>query len=383
MNCRKCGCLILETDERCPMCEARQHIGREKKVKERYISNSDRAGEHNSKKKTIAVFSLLGMVVLLIIFLFNRSNERSGLTIAEMAIFINLIDGYTTGHHSINMTDDFVYIAGYHGDIMVFDHSMNYVETIHIDGDVMIFDDDLNHVSTRRFTDSYLNAHTLYVRDEGVYFMSSHFGFLHYDFNTGETRQIVELRGLQYIPGWDGGWYYYKDPFNEERFWSVEDIHKERNLYEINILEKTRHLIASDVLTLAVIPDYLIIATSQGVYFYHEETSERTYLELDFATFGLNDSISTRRIYVRDDDLFLIDSWSNILYHKTLSSGYVRAVADNIDWFAIIGDFIIYGIRELGHFDTYIMDHDGNNARTLISYEDQRDDDGFLIRSAP
>ena len=33
MNCRKCGCLILETDLRCPMCNAKQRALREKKIK--------------------------------------------------------------------------------------------------------------------------------------------------------------------------------------------------------------------------------------------------------------------------------------------------------------------------------------------------------------
>jgi len=39
MNCRKCGCLILETDERCPMCEAKQHRGKRKRRKSQIESD--------------------------------------------------------------------------------------------------------------------------------------------------------------------------------------------------------------------------------------------------------------------------------------------------------------------------------------------------------
>jgi len=56
MNCRKCGCLILETDERCPMCEAKQHVGRKRKATinkiKSIVEKAKVNWDANSKKRT-------------------------------------------------------------------------------------------------------------------------------------------------------------------------------------------------------------------------------------------------------------------------------------------------------------------------------------------
>ena len=45
-NCRKCGCLILETDERCPMCDTKQRKRRDQKSKEKSQTQNPNIGGH-------------------------------------------------------------------------------------------------------------------------------------------------------------------------------------------------------------------------------------------------------------------------------------------------------------------------------------------------
>ena len=387
MKCRKCGCEILETDERCPMCDARQR-GVNKKSKKRYPSDSEKVknGDSISKRGIIVLVVLLCVVVSFVIFRSDLLGVRE-FSIPEMALFLNRIDGHTTGNHQIQMTEDRVYIAGRHGNVIVFDHNMTHVETINIDGEVMVYDNERNHVSTYRLG-RYLSANTLYIADESIYFIDSFLGLLRYDLNTEIVEQIGEISDFQYVlgVGTGGQWYYFTDPYNEDRFFYIDDIYGARNLYGVNILEEEHNLIASDVETLAIIPDYLIIASRQGIYIYHEESSERSYLDFDFSRFGIDNSITTGGIFVKDDDLFILDGWDNILYHKTLSGGYVREIINDIWWFAVVGNYIIYQTTDWEDLNIYVMDLEGNNMRILISYERKWSEDEeywFPIRTAP
>ena len=392
MNCRKCGCEILETDERCPMCNALQRRV-EKKIK-KPRDRMRRKGQRLSVKEGLVLVGVFAVVTGFVIFHFNLFGQRRPhLSIAEMAVFINRIDGYTTGHLSVHMTETRVYIPGHHGDIIVFDHDMSYVETIKIDGDVMIFDHDGNHVGTRRLLNRDLEAGTLYVTDESIYFMSSSFGFLRQDLSTGQTEQISDFTRsqhvsahFQYVPGIDGRWYYFNDPFNDDRFFYIDDIHETRSLYEVSINEESRNLIATDIVNMTVSAEYLVLvkryrAFDNGVYLYQEATNSFRNLGFNLRWPG--------NVALIGDDLFINDADSGsggILYHRSLSDGSVREIASDIQWFAVVGDYIIYQTLDWEDLNIYVMDFEGNHSRTLIGYEREwtEDGDGWnLIRIAP
>ena len=371
MHCRKCGCEILETDERCPMCDSKQ---RSKKTK-RYASDSVRRRkeekkENAGKRRIVALFVLFGVFgvfFLVVSFLNSRFHlfyfdlfNQSRPTIAEKLIFIDRIDGHTTGHNGIHMTEDRVYITENYGDIIIFDHNMNYVETINIDKEVMFFDDDRNHVADVRLTNRHLEARTLYVTDESIYFIGNGLGFLRYDFNTEIVEHIAEVPSR---PGANCQWIYFNDPFNSDRFFYISSVHR-RNLYEVYIPEESRQRIASNVSAVAVIPDYLLLVKrnerqSFSVYLHHEETGEVRDL-------GIELSVPCNMVVI-GDDLFISDQRYRILYRKSLSEEYVREISNQVWWFAIAGEYIIYTPGSTS--DIYLMDLEGNRIRTLISYE--------------
>ena len=77
MNCRKCGCLILETDEHCPMCDAKQRG--DSKPKANNTENSEilkGSGKVRIGAVVDAILTILAIVVIgLVLFRYSQRSD--------------------------------------------------------------------------------------------------------------------------------------------------------------------------------------------------------------------------------------------------------------------------------------------------------------------
>lgn len=369
INCKKCRALIETTDARCPMCDTWQNP-RLKKQNRIDRSIEGRLSNEGGLSKKGTIILLLGIFLVVAIFLGVRHYRRYIMalpmaSIDEIAEVIHLVNPHKTGRSDIYVTDAHIYLLGVHQDVIIFDRNLNYIETIFLGAN---------------------NNGALSVRDGGIYFVNSFLGVLRYDFETERLEQYNDIQGFYH-------WHFFSDPFNESRFFALGNF---RNLYEIMISDLSRRLVATDVSTMTVTPDYLVIATADGVYIYDEKASVRRTVNLDFTT-QRDGSIITNQIVVSGNNLFITDDGNRNLplYHTTLNGGPVRELANNVRRFFITDNYIMYETsNRLNNEDlfqthlrnVYVLDFDGNYIRTLLTYEWAYNEDGgywYGIRIAP
>ena len=377
MNCRKCGCLILETDERCPMCNAKQG---NMERKERSIAG-------NTKRKSIIFIGILIVTVtftigfVLFYTIGSQSSSVDNLEVIENRVaFVDLskndiflLNQARNDHTATTfITENGIYFVG---ETSVFPtgswlvRTTDYFETIEEVG-----------LLGSWFIDS------IYVLEDGVYYTA--FGDLyHHCLLNGESTKIADEINNKVIVDhlvfhqrgehWDAEPLYIFDLISGERRVLIDDEvrdfvidpENDRIIFSVSgeVLDPT-DLFQADLTGENIILlrhdswDFTIgnnlIAFEYGFNYLVKNlaTGEMSTLVIDHRL-QLRNSVFVGEYLVamcRDRNLWVIDTRSQ----------YYHQLTDDVQGFTVLGNQIIYVLWE-NRDDIYITNLDGNSRNIL------------------
>jgi len=375
MNCRKCGCEILEGTERCPMCDTKQR-GAKRKPKINSAEMLMESGEQrrSSNNALIVIISILvtSAVVAIGFVLFNAAdfdnNEDSHTQEQEtddQYFFLNQMNMHNISiQGSIYVTEDSIYVMSFGGVITVFDH-------------------DFNEEAVIRLRDEWALIGRFYVTDDSIYYTTGFDeGYLYrYDRETSENQQLASNVFNKTIVGdqvfhlsaeWDMSNLYVFDKETGETSVVFEGDVWEflintldntiiftdgGSLYRIDFDGDNFEQLNSDHTRGFAFDGHTLIWTtlSYDVYMMDINTGEEINVTQEFDPFKM----------LLTEDYFVFMEWNDggDLYIVNRSSNHSQQVASDVLSFAVVGEYIVYGVGE--SFNIYVMDFAGN-SRVLI-----------------
>ena len=370
MNCVKCGCETQANSQHCLMCG--ENLNNRDNLLEACHADNKRNGLSNGVVAIITV--LITSAILVIGFvLFNLINFDSigrG-TSSDQFFFLNQMNNAGIINSRIHLTEDFIYIPS---------HTVG--------GGIIVFDHDFNEESIIRIHDGPLYIDSLHVTDDAVYYTRGFSRDLYrYDRETGQNQQLTNYVFSKVIVG--------DQIFHLRHAWDVS------NLYVFDkVTGETQVVFEGNVRQFSINPsdDTIIIVNDQSLYridFDGNNLEQLTNEIWEFAFDGetllwhswvgglfmmnINDGdeirvsqeiFSDNLSFIGDYIIFteLTDDLEMNLNILNRSSNHLQLLADDVSFFAVTGDYIIYTLRDLDSLNLYVTDFEGN-SRVLIAGE--------------
>jgi len=378
MNCRKCGCLILETDERCPMCNTKQ----------RNEGRTERNTADNAKGKPML---LIGILVVTAIFaigfvLFHtldfQSSDAGNLESVENRFtFINfsendiflLNQARNDRTATTFITENGIYFIGEISVLPIGSRLLRTSDYFQTNEEIGILGD--------WFIDS------IHVVEDGVYYTT--FGDLyHHCLLSGESTKIADEINNKVIVDhlvfhqrdayWDSGSLYVFDLISGERRLLIEDIgdfvvdpENDRiifqvsgeilgldptDLFQADLIGEAITLLRHDSWDFTVGNNLMAFEYDFNYLIRNLATGEMSTLAID-QRFQLRNSVFVGEYLVamcRDRNLWIIDTRSH----------YYHQLTDRVHSFMVLGNQIIYVLWE-NRNDVHITNLDGNSRNIL------------------
>jgi len=373
MNCRKCGCGILEDFEHCPMCGAKQRHAANRGSKAKDNKNTKVLKGTSKQRLNLAIVAIISVLATLAIvaarfFLingigFDGTVSSQNRELNEHYFFLNQMNN-ATSRGNVYFTADSVYII-----------SPNF-------GEIVIFDRDFNEESVIRVQDEWEIIENLYVTDDAIYYTVLFEGYLYrYDRETSQNQQIADNIFRQTIIG--DHVFYLSESWDDSNLYVFDKAHNEtRILFEGDIRQFSINIHDNTILFIDDLSLYRMGFNGDNL----EQLSDDTWgfafdgemiiwytLSAEIFMMDLNigeeilvaEGIDPFSVLFTENYVVFMD-WLDNLHVANLSYNDSRQLAVNVINYAIVGDYIVY--EHWDTFDIHVMDFYGN-SRMLIEDE--------------
>ena len=356
MNCRKCGCEILEGTERCPICDAKQR----NRLDNRVVIIL-------SALTTLAVIGI-GFVLFNVVDFDSIGNDFRDRGASDQYFFLNQMNG-DTSNGRIYLTEDTIYFAPFFSD-----------------GEIIVFDHDFNEESIIKVRDDGMHIDKIYRTDDAIYYTAGFEGDLYrYERETGQSQQLVSNVFRQTVV--DNQIFYLSEPWGDSSLYVFDKVSGETNIvhegnvnqFSINTLDDTiifkenvslyrmdfngdnLEQLNDDTLWFSFDGETLVwYAQEGGTFMMDINTGEEIRVSEEVLPFNI----------LIVEDYIVFTEWNTDryrdLYIINRSSNHLQQLAADVVSFATVGDYIVYELRDSPNL--YATDFEGN-SRMLVENE--------------